>query len=261
VAPACACAGSSRARGCCASCRAWASAASQAAPADLPAALVGVGSQTVGMNDLQLVSRRQFAQRALLAAATSALALPELACSVSWISIAISDLPEVVAIVQSILAIVALGDPALAVAGPIIAVAAQAVEATLITLQQLVVYYKSYPSTSVIEEIDAALTAVQKNLSVILAAAHIDNPGLQAMILAGVTLAMFVVQAIQALIPSLATTVVGTQRLRSSLAPGVRRAEIAAGMNTPVVLLTAGQLKASYNLIAVAAGFAGQQVL
>jgi hypothetical protein len=199
-------------------------------------------------------TRRQFAPLAVASVAVLAVGLPAIeGCTTpSWINTAISDLPELGSIVNSILSVVAVAGPILP---PGVGIAAQLVQAGLTTLEALVADYKATPSAGLITKIDAALTDVQSNLNAILSAGHIDNVGTQALIATGVALAILVVQGIQALIP--APSVASPT---SSLSKKVMRREVKVSMNTPVVLLTAAQIKASYNLIAVAAGYSQQQV-
>lgn len=202
------------------------------------------------------LTRRQFGTTALatVGSAVALVALPAIeGCTEpSWVKTAISDLPEVIGIINSILSVVALAGPLLP---PGIGIAAQLVEAGLTAIDDLLQNYQVAPNASLITQIDAWLTDVQKNLSAILAAGRIENAATQALIATGVTLAILVIQGIQALIPASATA-----SPVSLLAPTVLRREIKVKMNVPVALMTPAQLKANYNLIAVAAGYAQQQV-
>jgi hypothetical protein len=126
-------------------------------------------------------------------------------CSVDWITTAIADLPTIINIATTVLEIVAdaLGQSALSPAiAAIINTAATAAKATLVLVQALVQNYQSNPSASVLAQIKADLLTVQSQLGSILAAAHIDNPALQAAITTGVALAIGTVDLILSLLPS-----------------------------------------------------------
>lgn len=209
-----------------------------------------------------MLTRRQFATRGLTltAAATAALAsgvvISSTACSTSWIEVAVQDLPKISDILTTVLSLVTLADPGLSTAVvETIKIAVTTAQGALTTIAALIQSYSSQPSSTVIQKIDAALTSVQQNLSGILAAGHIDNAALQATISVGISLAIVVVQGIQALIP--ASSAAG---LTSSLSPKVLRAGVKSRLSTDVKLLTADQIQASFNVVLVAAGYSTHQI-
>lgn len=204
-------------------------------------------------------NRRKFMSG--VCAATAIAAVPAISgCTVpSWINTAENDLPTIENIAASILSIVALGNPALTpaiLAG--IQLGVSGVQAGLKTVEALIADYKVAPGTSVIIKIDAALTDVQTNLSAILAAAHIDDAALQATISAGVSLAILVVQGIQALVPAASASNMMTSL--SGKGQHVQRVQVKAQMKVPVKIPTSAEIKAYYNLVATASGYAAQQI-
>jgi hypothetical protein len=197
------------------------------------------------------MNRRQLLAGAMAFTATAALIE---GCNTSWITTALADIPTVSKVINSVVAIVALGDPGLsAAAQSAIQVAATAVQAGLATLQALIDDYHAQPSADILAKIDATLSDVQQNLSAILAVSGITSASLQATISVGVSLAIMVVQGVQALIPPAATTT-------SSLNAMVRRSRVQSQMTVKVKLLDTGTIRASFNLIAVSSGYFSRQI-
>jgi hypothetical protein len=183
--------------------------------------------------------------KAILALALSA-ALFVNACSSTWIQIALRDLPVLVQIATSIAGIIAAAegrgqlDPR--TSSQIKQTAAQ-VQTDLSLLKSLVDSYNVAAASAkpaIQTQIDAALTAVQENLSSILSAAHINNAALQATIAASVGLAISTVLAIQSLLPAPATA--NAARAKLSVNPG-------RPMNPK-------QLKTAFNDIVTSGGYA-----
>lgn len=178
-------------------------------------------------------------------AVTLSAALLVSACSTAWIQIALQDLPVLVQIVTSIAGIMSAAqgrgqvDPA--VASQIQSIANQ-VQSDLNLVKSLVDSYNAASSTTkptIRNQIDAALTAVQGNLSAMLSAAHLNNPALQATISASVGLAISTILAIQSLLPP--TAAAGPARLKLSVNP-----------SKP---LSPKQLKATVNGIFISGGY------
>ena len=129
-------------------------------------------------------------------------------CSMNWLNTAIGDLPVVIQIVTSTMGIVATiqgKDPA---TDPMIKevtdIGAQA-KKDLETAQSLINDYKNASATDkpgVLGKIDAALSAVQKDLQAILTAFHVKDTATQTAIAAGIGLALTTVQAIYSLLPA-----------------------------------------------------------
>lgn len=121
-----------------------------------------------------------------------------------WLTTAIGDLPVVIQIVTSIMGIVATiqgTDPA---TDPMIkevtAIGTQA-QKDLATVQSLVNDYKAAKTPDTLAKIDAALSAVQKDLQGILTAFHVKNTATQTAVAVGIGLALTTVQAIYSLLP------------------------------------------------------------
>src|SRR6185312_11586036 len=107
------------------------------------------------------MDRRTFITRATtVATVTPFIGLsmePLMGCSTGWIDTAISDIPTIVSIADSILGVVglAVGNGTLASAtGVIISGAATAVNAGLVTLKALIQDYQTAPNATVLQKID-----------------------------------------------------------------------------------------------------------
>ena len=123
----------------------------------------------------------------------------------NWLDTAIADLPVVLQIVTSVMGIVATiqgKDPA---TDPMIKevtdIGAQA-QKDLQTAQSLINDYKAAKTPDTLAKIDAALSALQKDLQGILAAFHVKDTATQTAIAAGIGLALTTVQAIYSLLPA-----------------------------------------------------------
>ena len=151
-------------------------------------------------------SRRQFLSTVGTGAAVGAFAAAPLVlegCDAQkWISIALSDLPVILQIAESIISIVgaASGQDTAADVAQAQNAAAQAKQA-LLTAQSLIQQYQASPTGDLLSKIDAALVAAQTNLSSVLSVLHIANPTLQATIAASIGSALTIVVALQALVP------------------------------------------------------------
>ena len=171
-----------------------------------------------------------------------------------WLNTAIADLPVVIQIVTSIMGIVATvqgTDPA---TDPMIkevtAIGAQA-QKDLATVQSLVNDYKAAKTPDTLAKIDAALSAVQKDLQGILTAFHVKNTATQTAIEVGVGLALTTVQAIYSLLPP-TTPTPSTAMPTAAEAKPVPRTE-------PHKPMDAKDLKATYNAL-VSADFPNAKI-
>lgn len=189
--------------------------------------------------------RRQFLAMVLSCGLVFA-TIPMTGCSTSWINTALQDLPVLVQIATSILSIVsaAQGNGTLpaAEAAQITSISNQ-VKSDLQLVQSLVTQFQTTGSTTLLGQIDAALTSVQSNLQAILTAAHIGNVALQTTITTSISLALTVVVAIQSLVPVSPTP-----------APAARVARV------PMKPPKAADIKTDYNAILQANGFSAYAI-
>lgn len=174
-----------------------------------------------------------------------ALAMLTSACSTSWISVAVADLPVLVQIATSILGIVSAAqgkgavDPALA--AKVASVGAE-VQTDLQKLQSLVDAYKVAPDAgkpAILAEISKLLGVVQSQLSDVLSAFHVKDASLQAAVAGSVALALTTILAIQSLLPP---------------SPAAKVARVA--VKPP----SAKALKASFNSLVSANGFSAYAI-
>jgi hypothetical protein len=140
----------------------------------------------------------------------------------AWVTTAIQDLPVLVQIIGEILPLVGVS-----------AATNSQVTSDFTLLENLYAQYKSAASTTVLGQIDTALTVAQSDINQILAAAHVSNAKTQAIIVASLGLVIGTLTAIQADLPALQG-----QMRTASLHP----------------VPTAAALKASYNAIVNDAG-------
>ena len=207
------------------------------------------------------MDRRTFITRATtVAAVTPFIGLsmgPLMGCSTGWIDTAISDIPTIVSIADSILGVVglAVGNGTLASAtGVIISGAATAVNAGLVTLKALIQDYQTAPNATVLQKIDAALTDVRQNLQAILMAGGIKNAALQVTISTAVTLALSALSAIQLLIP------VGSVASATTLKASGNYRHTKQELVTKTHLPSSDNVKTMYNAVAVTQGYGAFQI-
>lgn len=179
-------------------------------------------------------------------------------CSTSWITTAENDLPAIVQIATSIISIVALASGNGTLAANAAAEAntyATTVKNDLTLLQTLISDYKSSPSSTVLQKIDAALSDITQNLQSILTAVHVNNTSLQSTIATAVSLALSAVAAVQLLIP-VTTALADRYTLQTSAERVSRQSELV----TKTVLPSAANLKTMFNAVAVQNGYGSYQV-
>jgi hypothetical protein len=164
-------------------------------------------------------------------------------CDTTWINTAVADIPAVQSVVVAILGISLAANPILdaaVLAG--IKIASTAATEGLVTLQAIMVAIQKNPNASNLKKAELALQSVMTNLNGILAAAHVDNPGLQATIAAGVALGLETLSTILSLIPQ-------KQSASRLVKPG-----------TSPKLLTASQIKTQFNKVATANGYSSHTI-
>lgn len=171
---------------------------------------------------------------------------PLTGCTDNWIQIAIDDIPAVDSVVSAILGLALAGNPIVDVAvQEAIKIAATAAQVGLTSLSAIISAIQADPSASNLQKAEDALMSVSKSLSAILAAGHIDNPGLQATIANGVALGLQVMATLLALIPAVnkpkSTKWVSIAGATSNKAPK---------------LMTASEIKHKYSVVAMKNGYA-----
>lgn len=177
------------------------------------------------------ITRREMLRRSAVAGVAgctlTGTALTLEACNASsWIQIALNDLPTVLQIAIAIINIVGAAkgqvDPG------VIATAqklAAEVQTDLQTAQTLIQQYQSSPSSTLLQKINAALVAVNSNLSAILTALHINNSTLQATIAAAIGSAISIVTYLESLVPTPTVTAAAKMKAaQTSNAPYVKAA-------------------------------------
>ncbi len=205
------------------------------------------------------LTRRNFAKASALAATATLVPFSIEGCSTSWIVTAEQDLPTILSIVESILSIAALASGnGTASAGEVSAITSigNTIKASLAALQAVIASYNAAPSSTLLAQIAAGLSAIQQNLSAILAAAHIANNALQTTITTAVGLALSVVASIQLLMPAPAPATV-----KAKLAVGVvQRPGVPVIVTSKPSIITSGQLKYAYNSVATMYGYGDHQI-
>lgn len=177
------------------------------------------------------ITRREMLRRSAVAGVAgctlTGAALTLEACNASsWIQIALNDLPTVLQIALAIINIVGAAkgqvDPAtIATAQKL----AAEVQTDLQTAQTLIKQYQSNPGNTLLQQINAALTAVNSNLSAILTALHINNSTLQATIAAAIGSAISIVTYLESLVPTPTVTAAAKMKAaQTSNAPYVKAA-------------------------------------
>jgi hypothetical protein len=148
-----------------------------------------------------MIDRRAFAKRAALAAiGGSTVVLAGCPTLAQWEAIVINDIPAIIQIISEIFSIA--GDPS--VSAELEAKVQQItnqVNADLNLINTLVLNYQARASTTLLSQIDAALTDVQTNLSALLLAFRVSNPSLMATISAVLGVAIAAVTGLEVLIP------------------------------------------------------------
>jgi hypothetical protein len=189
------------------------------------------------------------------------LALILAACSTSWISTALADLPVITQVALNIAGIVAAaqgkGQASPAVTGEVQSIANQ-VQSDLTLVQSLITSYQSASAAAkpgIVQKISAALADVQSNLNAILTAVHVNDAALQATIAAAVGVAVSTVASIAALLPASAASA-STASAASASAASARVTKSTPALKPP----SASQLKHEFNAIFASNGFPQMQV-
>ena len=190
------------------------------------------------------LTRRQFGTTSLATMASAALwtGLPAIeGCTTNWIDVAIADLPVIVGIADQVVAIVGIADPGLDPSvSALIKIAALAASSGLAELKVLITDYNTNPSATLLGKIKAAVLAIQKNFTDIVAQfSNITSSKLVATLAQAGSLALSVLSAILALLP----------------ASGVMLSK-----GSPHKLLTAKEIKSQFNSVAVANGYVANQI-
>jgi hypothetical protein len=153
------------------------------------------------LSETMKISRREFAKDSvLIAIGGGTLALAGCPTVAQWEAIVINDLPGILQVVAEILSIA--GDPSV---GAILEAKVQQVtaqvSADLNLISTLTLNYQAKASTTILADIDAALTDAQTNLSALLAAFHVENPQLMVTIAGILGVAISAVTGLMILIP------------------------------------------------------------
>lgn len=147
------------------------------------------------------------------------------ACSAQWISIALADLPVLTQMALNIGTIISTLQSgqqiSAADAAAIQNISAQAAN-DLNLLESLYNQYKSNPSASGLQKIQAVIADINQSLPALLQAAHIGDPLLSARVAAGVNLILTTVASFAALIPQ--TSAQFTSKDMAQTAPAVPKA-------------------------------------
>jgi hypothetical protein len=156
----------------------------------------------------------------------------------TWITMALNDLPVILQIITSILAVIGAAKGSVSASAMAIAQkAANDASAALLEAQTFIKQYQANSSTTLLGQIDDALTTAQSQLGAILGVLHVTDTALQATLAAGIGSALTIIVAIQALVP---VTPVAT----------VKRAELAKSTVDDQSIA----IKAAYNECVTAAG-------
>jgi hypothetical protein len=157
---------------------------------------------------IEVMNRRQAIRRVTVAGVatctlTSA-ALLEEGCNTSqWLTVALNDLPTVLQIATSIIAIIGAASgastaPAVALANS----AAQKAKDAITEAQTFLTQYQANKTTTLLGNVDDALTVAQSQLGSILSILNITDPKWQATLSAGISAALVIIVAVQTLIPA-----------------------------------------------------------
>lgn len=198
-------------------------------------------------------TRRQFLTRSAVTLVALPLAGSALtACSTSWITTAVADIPTAISIADSVSAIIALATgnslitPAVSAS---IAIVATAVKAGLLTLQDLINQYQVSKSVTILGKIEDTLTQLLADLSNLLPTLTFADQATKVAITSGVSLLIGVLSAIQVLIPS---TLGGSAVVTATRS---RRAAANVKLAPATVLPTSAQIKSQFNAVVFLNGY------
>lgn len=163
-------------------------------------------------------------RRNILLALVLTIAIATTACTASWVSTALTDLPVLTQMalnIGTLVSTLSTGKPVSpADQATIQNISAQAAK----DLNLIASFYADYKTTqdpSALVKITAAIEDTQENLTALLAAAHISDPDLSARITAGVNLILTTVQSFASLIPTPPATTSAAIARRAAV-PGAR---------------------------------------
>ena len=191
------------------------------------------------------ISRRTFLHSASSVAILAGCPVLLTGCDSSWVATAEKDVPVILQILDSILAIAgqASGNGVLVpVAQAALNTSVAIVQATLQTISQEIKTYNANPNDTTLQRITALLVTGQANLNAVLSTIPGAHSQLQSSISSGINLALTVLASIQLLIPQNNATPASARR--TATAP------------KKIVVLTPAQIKAQYNTVLLANGFA-----
>lgn len=120
-----------------------------------------------------------------------------------WLTIALNDLPTVLQIAESIISIIGaaqgVASPAAVAQAQIVA---QKAKDALTEAQTFLTQYEANKTTTLLGNVDDALTTAQGQLGSILSILGINNPTLQATLAAAIGSALTIIVAVQTLVPA-----------------------------------------------------------
>jgi hypothetical protein len=170
-----------------------------------------------------------------------AIAIGTTACTASWVSTALADLPVLTQMALNIGTLISTLDTGKPIspadAATIQNISAQAAK-DLNLIAALYADYKTSPDPSVLVKITAAIEDTQQNLTELLAAAHISDTDLSARITAGVNLILTTVESFASLIPTPPAT---------TSAAIARRAAVPGAHNKKANVPSPNDLKKAWN--------------